>query len=247
MTEPAEPAEPAEPVEVAAPRWGLGDAALAFLVGMLAAVLVDGIWVAVAGPEDTLPHTIVTLLALWVGLAGVPLWASTQKGTGSLATDYGLRFERQDVGLGIVVGVLSQFVLINIVVSLFQLLGPDVQVGEQAENLTNSAEGLGLALLAPFLVIGAPFVEETFFRGLVQRSLARRVGPGLAVVGSSIAFGLVHAQPNLPAWSQLALTTALGCFGAVLGVLAHRTGRLGPGIVAHMTFNTITFIVLALD
>jgi membrane protease YdiL (CAAX protease family) len=30
----------------------------------------------------------------------------------------------------------------------------------------------------------------------------------------------------------------------VLGVLAWRTGRLGPSIVAHMTFNTVTIIAI---
>jgi membrane protease YdiL (CAAX protease family) len=34
-------------------------------------------------------------------------------------------------------------------------------------------------------------------------------------------------------------------FGVVLGGLAWRTGRLGPGIVAHLAFNAITVIQLA--
>jgi membrane protease YdiL (CAAX protease family) len=33
----------------------------------------------------------------------------------------------------------------------------------------------------------------------------------------------------------------------VVGLLAWRTGRLGPGIVAHMTFNGITVIAIALS
>ena len=60
-----------------------------------------------------------------------------------------------------------------------------------------------------------------------------------------MVFGLVHAQPNMTGASELALITALGSFGAVLGVLALRTGRLGPGLVAHATFNPITVLCLA--
>ena len=247
MSDPAaEPVEPPEPPEAAvAPRWGLGDAALAFLVGMVAAVFVDGLYVAVAGTEETLARTVATLVGLWVGLAGVPSLASKRKGSGSLAADFGLCVERQDIGLGIAVGIGAQYVLVNVIVTLFDVIGPDVDVGRQARNLTDSAQGWSLALLAPFLAIGAPVIEELFFRGLLQRSIARRLGTVVAVAGSSLAFGFVHLQPNLSGWSQLTLATALAAFGVVLGVLAERTGRLGPGMVAHATFNSITLVALA--
>jgi len=39
---------------------------------------------------------------------------------------------------------------------------------------------------------------------------------------------------------------SLTVFGAVLATLAVRTGRLGPGIVAHATFNLFTVVFLAL-
>ena len=246
-TEPVESPEPAEPADAAprSPRWGLGDAALAFLFGMLFAIVVDGLYIAVSGAEDGLGHTIATLVGLWVGLAGIPCLASRRKGSGSLAEDFGLRLERRDIGIGVLAGILSQFVLVNLVVVLFRLVGPEVNIGRQARNLTNDAEGVMLAVLAPFLILGAPLVEELFFRGLLQRSIARRLGPVVAVAGSAVAFGLVHLQPDLTGWSQLALTSALASFGIVLGVLAQRTGRLGPSLVAHATFNTVTLVALA--
>ena len=43
---------------------------------------------------------------------------------------------------------------------------------------------------------------------------------------------------------ELLQLPALILFGVVLGVLAERTGRLGPGIVAHATFNAVTVISL---
>ena len=247
--EPVESADPADPAEPPAPppRWGLADAALAFLVGMLFAIVVDGIYILVSGSEEGLGHTIATLVGLWIGLAGVPYLASRRKGTGSVAEDFGLRLERRDVGIGVLAGALSQFVLVNLVVALFRFLGPDVNIGRQARDLTNDAEGIMLGVLAPFLILGAPLVEELFFRGLLQRSIARRLGPPIAIVGSAVAFGLVHLQPDLTGWSQLALTTALASFGIVLGVLAQRAGRLGPSLVAHATFNTITLVALAVS
>ena len=104
--------------------------------------------------------------------------------------------------------------------------------------LHNLTEGilLVIAILFLFLAVGAPLVEELFFRGLLQRSLARRFGPVVAVGGSAVAFGLAHFEAL-----QLA---ALILFGLVLGLLADRTGRLGPGIVAHATFNAATVLTL---
>ena len=37
---------------------------------------------------------------------------------------------------------------------------------------------------------------------------------------------------------------ALAAFGLVLSVLAHRTGRLGPSIWAHVGFNATTVVAL---
>ena len=72
----------------------------------------------------------------------------------------------------------------------------------RTKNVTGNPHGLGLAVLAPFLIIGAPLVEELFFRGLVLRSLSRRGGAVLAVVGSSVLFGLVHFQTGMGAASD---------------------------------------------
>ena len=43
---------------------------------------------------------------------------------------------------------------------------------------------------------------------------------------------------------QLQQFPALFAFGLVLGVLAHRTGRLGANIATHMAFNATTVVTL---
>ncbi len=50
-------------------------------------------------------------------------------------------------------------------------------------------------MLVLVAVVFAPLVEELFFRGLLLRSLQRRVGTGRAVALSSVLFGLAHPQP----------------------------------------------------
>jgi len=93
--------------------------------------------------------------------------------------------------------------------------------------------------LAIVVVVGAPVVEELFFRGLVLRSLQRRFGDVWAVVGSAMLFGVAHFEPlQLPALVGL---------GVVLGVMAVYNKRLGPSIFAHAGFNLVTMIALALQ
>lgn len=245
------PIEPLEPVELEPegaprPRWGLGDAGLAFLAGLLGTVLTTTVYVGFTGEangNDT-GTIIASLVGLWAGFGAVALWASRRKGTGSLAADYGLRIEARDIWIGILVGIACQFLLVPIIVQLFSQFDNAVNVEGQAKQVTGGAGGLRLLVLAPFLCLGAPFFEELYFRGLLQRSAVRRLGVPAGIFLSALAFGLVHA-PSLSGWSAVALVAALGAFGAVLSVLANRTGRLGPNIVAHATFNAITLIGLA--
>lgn len=218
-------------------RWGLGEAIGGWLVAFSLVNMVAGIAYGVKGGGDpSLVSITASMVAYWTGLLGAAVLASRMKGHGSLREDFGLRIEAADILPGLLAGVASQ-VLITVLYLPFTLLKPDLDVSEEAERLLDPVQGMGLVVLAVFLVIGAPFVEELFFRGLLQRALTRRYGPGLAVAISSVAFGLLHLQPV-----QL---LGLVVFGVVLGVLAQRSGRLGPGLVAHAAFNATTVVLLA--
>ncbi len=87
-------------------------------------------------------------------------------------------------------------------------------------------------------VVLAPIAEELFFRGIVQSMLRKYIGkPWPAVIITSVIFGLLHydTPQNVP---------ALILFGAVLGYLYERSGRLYPAIVTHALFNALPFVVL---
>jgi len=219
------------------PRWGLGDAVAGFLAGLFLSVVGVSIWVAVSGSAmTTLGLFTAGIAGNWLGLGGAVALASRRKGSGSLAGDFGLRIEARDIVPGLAAGVLSQLVLIPVLYVPVHLLFPHVDVAEKAKEVTDLAKGGGIALISVCIVLGAPLVEELFFRGLLQRSAARRLGPRAAIALSAVTFGLAHFQPV-----QL---LGLVAFGVVLGVLAQRSGRLGPSIVAHMAFNATTVLVL---
>jgi membrane protease YdiL (CAAX protease family) len=188
--------------------------------------------------SDTWPIWLVAILQvpLWVGLTGAVVIVSRHWGTGSLRRDYGLRFLPIDV-IGVPIGVLVQLVFVPVLYRLLPFIDRD-EVGESAESLTDRATGWGVLLLILLVVVGAPIVEELFFRGLVMRSIQARYSDWLALVGSALLFALVHFNPlTFP---------ALAMFGLVLGYLAQRTRRLGMSVFAHAGFNATTVALLLL-
>jgi uncharacterized protein len=228
----AAPAPPPDP-----PRWGLGDAVAGLLVGLFLSVLLGSLWIQASGNDDlSVGLFAASILGNWIGLGGAVLLASRRKGTGRLDDDFGLRIEKRDIAPGLTAGILSQLVLVPLLYAPVHRLLPDVDVSQEAKKVTDLAQGGGIALIAACIVLGAPLIEELFFRGLLQRAAGRRVGPRAAVAISAVTFGLVHFQPV-----QL---LGLVAFGVVLGVLAQRAGRLGPSLVAHMAFNATTVAVL---
>jgi membrane protease YdiL (CAAX protease family) len=227
-------------------RWGLSEAIGAFLVGTVLSLLASGI---AAGAVNYHPGkgvampvavTVAGLVGLWAGLAGGVVYAASARGSGSLTTDFGLAIRLPfDVVGGVAVGLAAQYVMVPLLYLPFEQFdhGLHHSLEKQAKDVTRAAHGaFGVTVLFLFLVIGAPVVEELFFRGLLLRSLHRRFGTTIAVIGSAVVFGLAHYE--------LLQLPALILFGVVLAVLAERTGRLGPGIAAHAAFNAATVLSL---
>lgn len=176
----------------------------------------------------------VSLAGSWFGLAGGTVWLVRRAGQ-SLGPALGLRVRPLDVPVGIVAGLVSGLVLVPVVSWPVEHL-LRVDVSSEARRLTDVAPGAKALLLGLLVAVGTPLVEELYFRGLAQRAFVRRFGTGIGLVLSATFFAFAHLQP--------AQFPALLAFGAVLAVLAHRSGRLGPGIVAHATFNALTVVLL---
>jgi uncharacterized protein len=224
-------------------RWGLGDAALGWVLaqigGAIAAAIVLAINDDTTDVEDlSLAWVAVAQLGLWIGMLGVPVVASKLKGHGPVR-DYGLRSEGWDAPLGFAAGLLTQLLLIPLLYGpIFWLTDLDSSdLEDPARGLTDRAtDSLGITMLILIVGIGAPIVEEIFYRGLLQRSLERRFGVWPGILGSALLFGASHFQ--------LLQLPALVLFGIVLGLLAQRTGRLAAPIAAHIVFNMTTVLFL---
>lgn len=226
-------------------RWGLGDVLLGYSIALAGAQLVLAAILTATGRSieevDDLPLSLVALsqAGLWIGLLGAPLVATRLKGRG-LVADLDLRARWQDLWRGGAIGTALQLIALPLLYwPLLELLDKSSSDLEgPARELTDRADGpLGVVLLVLIVGIGAPVVEEIFYRGLFQRALLKRGLPAAAAIGiSAVVFGLSHLQ--------LLQLPALVLFGVVAGVLAHRSGRLGPAIAAHVAFNMVTVIAL---
>ncbi|HWJ61360.1 MAG TPA: CPBP family intramembrane glutamic endopeptidase [Acidimicrobiales bacterium] len=229
----------------AEPTWGLPDA----LVGWAAAFVfanVAGAVVLLAGGYQTreeiesapLAWTMVSSLPIWIAFVAIAVFVAHTKGNGWIR-DFHVSLKAIDVPVGIVAGVVAQFVLVPLIsFPILKLTGEDADdLSRSAQDLADKVHGAGGALLF-LLVVGvvAPIAEELFFRGLLFRAIEKRWNQWWALGLSSAFFGLTHFQPL----QFVALTAA----GAVFGILVVRTGRLGPAIVAHMAFNISTVVVL---
>jgi membrane protease YdiL (CAAX protease family) len=228
------------------PAWGLGEVAaglvLSFIVaGWVFSAIAHGMGYSneqLAKQDVPLSVAALGTAMLWIGFVGAPVWAARTKGRGVVA-DFGVRIRWIDVPVGIVAGVVTQFVIAPLVsLPVLWLSHKDFEdLGKPAKQLASHAHGAwGIALFTLIVAVGAPLAEELFYRGLMLRAIEKRFVMGWAIVGSSIIFGITHGEPLQ--------TVALISAGLVFALLAVRAGRLGPSVVAHMTFNGVAVIQL---
>ena len=177
--------------------------------------------------------TAGSLIGLWLGLVGTAVRNSRKRGSGSLAADYGYRIGAWwDIPFGVALGLACQYGLVPALYKPFEHADHNLvhQLSQPTQKDVGAVHTSAAAVIVVVLLaLGAPLVEELFFRGLLLRSLLKWTNPVAAVVISGILFGLAHGQ--------LLQLLGLTAFGIVLGLVAWKTGRLGPTVSAHMSFN----------
>ena len=244
--EPQQPLQPHDPLEIAPrpPRWGLGDFIVGWAGGLALALLLTSAWHTVTGKDELgLAGQAAGQIGLWTGMVGAAVVASHKKGAGRLSEDFGFRGRWSDLGLGLLVALAVQILVLPAIAFLLRPLLGEPEVSGPVQDLLDKSQGLAFLGLVLSVAVGAPLVEELFFRGLLLRSLQRRVPDWAAVALSAAAFGLAHGSA-LPVEAVALVILSLTVFGAILAILAIRTGRLGPSIVAHAVFNLFTLLYL---
>lgn len=218
-------------------------AIVTFVAAWAVAQVVSGLIVATLhhGAVNEAPFRVLAagLVGAWACYLG-GMWALSQRsGSGDPRVDYGFGFRWIDLA-GFGVGAICQLVLLRVVYLPLEAVWPDTftrdRLEENAQDLVNRAGGVSAWLLIAVVAIGAPIVEELFYRGLLQRPLAARFSDGPVLVAVAAVFAAVHFRPvEFP---------GLFVFGLVLGFAALRARRLGPAITIHMGFNATALLLV---
>lgn len=94
------------------------------------------------------------------------------------------------------------------------------------------------AVIAVLLVFIAP-AEEVFWRGLIQRRLAVRLGPWAGWIFASLMYAAVHV------WAlNLTLFAAALMCGLFWGWIMLRYRSLWPCIISHVVWDLVIFVFL---
>lgn len=141
------------------------------------------------------------------------------------------RFDGGELALGAGFGLLLLAAFVPIGMLLNQgTLGLDPVV----KLIVGGASGAGLVLVAVVVVIGAPIIEEIYFRGILYEKLGRR-SVWLAIGVSTVLFTLAHGALLIP---------AILLMGLGLGIM-RRTKSLWFTIGGHASWNFAIVAVAA--
>ena len=177
----------------------------------------------------------LSLVGLWCGF-GAAIYVAHARGH-LRAPPQQWRLRASDV-VFVALGVACQ-VLVDLAYRPFHFRHLNTPV----RHLFGSAHGATFLLLAVLTTLGAPFMEEWLFRGVLYRALEEgfrswsvRGATLSAVLVSAVLFGLAHGEPlQLP---------GLIFLGVVAALLFQRTGRLMPSIITHVSFNGVAMVAL---
>ena len=217
-------------------RWGLWDFAIAWGCGLIGSIVGATI---VFGARKPL-QLIVLLVAQNAAVIAYLVWVGRAKGVGTLFANFGFTVRLGDAAW-FLVGVGLQLVSLIPTQLLVEAHGESAK--QDVVRVADHAHGIEIPLIILGIAVLAPVTEELLFRGLLLRSLLRRVDPGMAVFASALIFGLIHVLGD-PSVGTLYALPAIILLGLVSGIQAVRTGELSRSILLHMGFNTLTLVFL---
>lgn len=222
---------------------GGGMAVLGFFAALALSLICARIADAFGATPLTVPNLVIGVAGLWAGLC-LAAYAVTHRRPGGRMADLGLCVPtKHEIGIGIGVGIVAVTAAAR-VSGVLRYLFPD---NGGSHLFVSSQPSYALVYTFGFLAcVGAPIVEELYFRGLVQTVLIRNLGTTPAIILQAMLFGLAHFELGMTFDEAAVRCGTVMVLGLFNGWLRVRTGRLGAGMVAHATYNVIvTWITLA--
>jgi hypothetical protein len=148
------------------------------------------------------------------------------------------------LGLGAAAG-LASVVVQGIVAGIASEIDPSTsdELERLSDELSRTGDGIWqTALIVTSLVVLAPLGEELLFRGILLRTLVRRLAFTPAALVTSAVFALVHLDQYVPypLWPR---TLGLAATGLILAWI-YRARGYWAAVSAHATVNGIAALAL---
>ena len=212
---------------------------IGFGLGLAASILLN-----LGGREVGLSR-IWRLLAgqagLWSGLLGACWLVSRRFGAGRMTKDFNLGIGWADVGWGLLMSLAAR-VAVAAVIAPIVVISRQLGGGNDAVFREFRPEVTSFVVVALLAVVGAPIVEEIFFRGVLQGAFLDRLGTAGAIGVQAVLFGLAHFNPLL-GWDNVGVIAGIAAGGVVFGITV-RLRRLGSSIFAHAFFNLMSVLAV---
>lgn len=208
---------------------------LGMVGGYPVSLLLIGAWVGIFGAGGVGP-SLASSVGLWFGFLVATVYEARSR---SLSVPELVELCSRpafDVPVGIVTGAALQLGFVPALYWLITHVTGPLDVERAAKDLTKDVAGWQWVALVAVVGLGAPIVEEIFFRGLARRLIGERLGSLAAILVSSTIFAATHFQ--------LVQFPGLLLVGLTFAWLAARTSRLGPAIACHIAFNVTALVQL---
>jgi len=223
------------------PAWVFVAFALAQLLIVGVLLLLRSAGVAISIVSETVLNTIVAAAVYLISLAlviGVPWFVRRYRTT---TKELGLHrlASWMDILLapaGFIVYLLISSTLVYVIGQLLPNFDPGQTQEVGFSHLVRQYEYL-LAFVT--LVVIAPIAEETLFRGYLYGKLRQYVPVWIAMLTTSLLFGLLHGQLNVG--------IDVFALSIVLCSLRELTGSIWAGILLHMMKNGLAFYLLFIN
>lgn len=124
---------------------------------------------------------------------------------------------------------------VNLIISLAitYLPVPESWIKMLNEN-SDAILSSGMFMQILTVAIIGPIAEELLFRGLMLGSLSKHCNKWLAIIATSLIFGLVHGHPIGIIYAS--------CLGILMGWLYCKTESLIAPIIFHMIYNLFSLV-----
>jgi membrane protease YdiL (CAAX protease family) len=219
---------------------GGGVAVLGFFGALALSLICARLAASFGAAPLTVPSLVIGQFGLWAGLC-MAAYIVTHRRPGGMLADLGFRKPTtNEVRIGIGIGFGGIVVASHVAVALSHLF-PDNGGGSHF-FVTATPSFAFVFVSGLFACIGAPIVEELFFRGLVQTIFMRNFGQVPAVILQAMLFGLAHFQLGMTFNQAAVRCGTVMVLGLLNGWLRASTGRLGAGIVSHATYNVLVTV-----